>query len=215
MTTRKKQRWKQLELLPRKRKTKRGRPVTKGVVLHRVRPLLKARFPLHVTLKIRKDVGSLRTDRRWAKIQRAFRYGCDRFGMRLVEFAVLDNHIHLVVEAADKRALSRGMQGLAIRIARGINRLSQRKGKVFADRYHARPLKTLTEVRHAVEYVRRNLEKHLRRGGHDPHPGTVDDYSSMSGRALWYLDEDWYGAMCVAAPLTWFLKQTSGNRVTG
>jgi putative transposase len=164
-----------------------GRPRIKGVVLHRPRPLLKARFPLHVTLKIRKDVGSLRTDRRWRRIQRAFSYGCDRFGMRLMEFAVLDDHIHLVVEAEDKHALSRGMQGLAIRIARGINRSSQRRGKVFADRYHARPLKTLAEVRNAITYVRRN--------------------SSMSGEAMWYVDERWRSSFILAAPKTWFIKR--------
>jgi putative transposase len=192
-----------------------GRRKVRGVVLHARRPMLKARFPLHVTLKVRKEVGSLRTDHRWRRIQRAFRYGCDRFGMRLVEFSVLHDHIHLVVEAADKRALSRGMQGLAIRIARGINRLSQRRGKVFADRYHARTLKTLTEVRHAVEYVRRNVEKHERRQGRPTHPWYIDPYSSMSGEAMWYLDEDWRGAMVVAAPLTWLLKQACGPRATG
>jgi REP element-mobilizing transposase RayT len=190
-----------------------GRPKVKGVVLHALRPVVNPRHPLHITLKIRKDVGSLRTEHRWRKIQRAFRYGCDRFGMRLVEFCVLWDHIHLVVEAADKRALSRGMQGLAIRIARGINRLSQRRGKVFRDRYFARPLKTLAEVRHTVEYVRKNLEKHERRQGQPTHPWYIDPYSSMSGEAMWYLDENWRGAMVVAPPRTWLLKQTSGNRV--
>src|SRR3954451_8426116 len=75
-----------------------GRPKVKGVVLHRRRQPHKSRFPLHITLKIRREVGSLRTDRRFARIQRAFRYGKDRFGMRLVEFSVQGNHIHLIVE---------------------------------------------------------------------------------------------------------------------
>src|SRR6185369_6132293 len=126
-----------------------GRPRTKGVVLHRARPEHKARFPLHVTLKIRREVGTLRTDKRFQKIKTAFHYGCDRFGMRLVEFSVQDTHIHLLIEAKDKVALSKGMQGLTIRIARAINRVSKRRGKVFLERYFAKPLESLAEVRNA------------------------------------------------------------------
>jgi hypothetical protein len=47
--------------------------------------------------------------------------------------------IHLVVEANDKLALARGMQGFQVSAARGINRAAKRSGRVFADRYRARP----------------------------------------------------------------------------
>jgi putative transposase len=184
-----------------------GRKKVKGVVLHQRRPTIEKRHPVHVTLKLRKEVGSLRTDHRWRRIQRAFRYGCDRFGMRLVEFAVLHDHIHLVVEADDKRALSRGIQGLAIRIARGINRVSQRRGRVFADRYHARPLKTLAEVRNAIHYVRRNDEIHIRRRGGNPHPWYIDPFSSMSGEAMWYVDESWQSSFILAKPQSWLVQR--------
>ena len=110
-------------------------------------------------------MGNLRTDKRFRRIQRAFRYGCDRFGMRMIEFSVQGNHIHLIVEAKNQSALSRGMQGLAIRLAKGINRLSNRKGQIFTDRYHARILRTPTEVRNAVRYVLHNQKKHVRKAG--------------------------------------------------
>ena len=38
--------------------------------------------------------------------------GAARFGFRLVHYAVMGNHVHLIVEAPDRRALWRGMQGL-------------------------------------------------------------------------------------------------------
>ena len=38
--------------------------------------------------------------------------------MQLTHFAVLGNHLHLVVEAEDSGALARGMQGLGVRLAR-------------------------------------------------------------------------------------------------
>ena len=56
-------------------------------------------------------------------IERALSRGAERFGMRLTHHSVQGNHLHLIVEAKDARALSRGMQGLSIRVAQGMNRL--------------------------------------------------------------------------------------------
>ncbi|HET7785334.1 MAG TPA: hypothetical protein VFL36_05150 [Myxococcales bacterium] len=69
------------------------------------------------------------------------------------EFTVLGNHLHLVVEADDDAALSHGMQGLNIRIARALNRLMDRKGRVFADHYRSRLLRSPTELVGAIAYV--------------------------------------------------------------
>jgi REP-associated tyrosine transposase len=184
-----------------------GRRRTTGWVSRKARPEFPKRYPLHVTLRIRRDVGILRSDDCFAEIQRAFLGGCEKFGMRMVEFSVQADHIHLVVEADGKEALTRGMQGLTIRLARAINRALGRKGKVFADRYHARILKTPTEVRNAVEYVRHNHAKHLKKRGKMSHPWDIDPYSSMSGRAVTYMhDYDW-SALVVAAPRTWMLRR--------
>ena len=51
------------------------------------------------------------------------------------------------------------MQGLLIRIAKGLNRLWKRKGRVFGDRFHG-ALKTPREVRNALAYVLNNARKH-------------------------------------------------------
>jgi len=77
-----------------------------------------------------------------------------------VEFSVLRDHIHLIAEAQDERALARGMQGLSIRIAKALNRVMKRRGQVFADRYHARALRTPREVRNALVYVLHNTLRH-------------------------------------------------------
>jgi hypothetical protein len=61
--------------------------------------------------------------------------------MRLIHFSIQSSHIRMVVEARNARALSRGMQGLTVRIARRLNRLWGRTGAVFADRYHSRSLR--------------------------------------------------------------------------
>jgi hypothetical protein len=86
-----------------------------------------------------------------------------------VQFSVQTDHVHLIAEADDKVALSRGMSGLSIRLAHAINRVLIRKGQVFIDRYHARALSTPREVRHALVYVLLNFRKHLDRApGVDP-----------------------------------------------
>jgi putative transposase len=189
----------QLELPTRGGKRKgAGRPKTVGVVPRVKRPEFPRRFPIHVTLKIREGVGNLRTNKIFAQIQRAFFHGHERFGMRMVEFSVQANHIHLVVEAESRECLWRGMQGLNVRIAKAVNKILQRKGKFFADRYHAHVLRTLAEVRNAVNYVRNNLRKHR--------PGEkFDPYSSTCGEACWY---DW-GELVISAPRTWLLKQAT------
>jgi hypothetical protein len=70
--------------------------------------------------------------------------------------------VHLLVEADHKVALSRGASGLAIRLARRVNGVLGRRGRVWGDRYHARPLATPREVRHALVYVLMNWRKHVR-----------------------------------------------------
>jgi hypothetical protein len=52
------------------------------------------------------------------------------------------------------------MTGLAVRVARGLNRLWRRVGAVLADRFHARVLRTPREVRAALVYVLQNARKH-------------------------------------------------------
>ncbi|HSR41575.1 MAG TPA: hypothetical protein VLL48_05380, partial [Longimicrobiales bacterium] len=50
-----------------------------------------------------------------------------------------------------------------VRIARALNRLWSRTGRVFLHRYFERVLKTPREVRHALRYVFDNARHHGRR----------------------------------------------------
>jgi len=66
---------------------------------------------------------------------------------------VQDDHLHLIVEADDTQVLARGLRGLAIRVARAVNRALNRRGAVWGDRYHARALTSPRAVRNALVYV--------------------------------------------------------------
>ena len=67
-------------------------------------------------------------------LRRAFHGGKERAGFRLVQYAVQPDHVHLIVEASDKRGLANGSRALAIRIAMRLNVMLRRRGNVFADR---------------------------------------------------------------------------------
>src|SRR3954447_22120630 len=97
-----------------------GRPRRgRKCVGHGVRERVPARLPVHVALRMSEEVASLRTKRAFAVVARAFWRAQGKFGMRLTHFSVQSNHIHLIVEGVSPTA----MQGLGIRIAKGINRL--------------------------------------------------------------------------------------------
>lgn len=88
---------------------------------------------------------------------------------QVVHHSIQSNHLHLIVEAADRAALSGGMRGLLIRIARALNRLWGRAGSVFADRFHEHELRSPRQVRNALVYVLQNLRKHgIHLDGPDP-----------------------------------------------
>ena len=67
------------------------------------------------------------------------------------------------------------MNGLGVRVAKGLNRVMGRSGKVLDERYHGHILRTPTEVRNArVRILTTNAERHfgvegrrirMRRGG--------------------------------------------------
>lgn len=112
---------------------------------------------------------SLRSKRAVRVLRACFEAGAERFGFRLIEYSIQRDHLHLIVEADSTRALSRGIQGLKIRIARGLNKLWNLTGPRFPDRYHAHVLRALREVRNALHYVLNNARHHgLRIAGIDP-----------------------------------------------
>jgi len=139
-----------------------GRKLTPGrrpSVPHRARPSHDAAHPVHVTLRAGVAVRCLRSPRAFPAVRRALA-ASSTGAFRIVHFSVQDDHLHLIVEAEDARVLSRGVRGLAIRIARAVNRVLRRRGSLWSGRYHARALTTPREVRHALVYVLTNRGKH-------------------------------------------------------
>jgi hypothetical protein len=129
-------------------------------VAHRARARLSNRVPVHVTLRIVDELPSLRSERAHPVVREALKRGSDRLGFRIVHYSAQTNHLHLVCEAEDERALARGLKGLGVRLARALNRLWGRVGALLADRYHVHALATALEVRNALAYVLVNARRH-------------------------------------------------------
>jgi putative transposase len=138
------------------------------MVSHVQRPWFETVTPAHVTLRIANDIPSLRSSRRFAAIKACFvKAQQQKSGLRLVEFTVLSNHLHLIVEADTSRDLSRGLQGLCVRLARALNQALKRHGRVFADHFHSELLRSPTQLVNAIRYVLGNAEHHHGERGAD------------------------------------------------
>jgi REP element-mobilizing transposase RayT len=166
-----------------------------------------------VTLRVHRDVPNLRRRAFLPVLTDALRAGNERFGLRLCQYVVLGNHLHLIVEAADARALARGVQGLSIRLARRLNRAAHRRGRFFADRYHARALRTPTEVHRALAYVLLNQRKHAAERSSAAPPRGLDAFSS----GAWFDGWDRPAPRSaddapVVAPRVWLLTTGWGMR---
>jgi REP element-mobilizing transposase RayT len=149
-------------------------------------------------------------------------------GLRVVHFAILSNHIHLILETSESN-LRRPLQSFGISFAKRMNSLMNRAGAVLLDRYHLHILKTPTETRRALAYVLTNEAKHRMernpREGHlkfAPIAVSLDPFSSafrfrewktlMGNRVQFQISswseafiEEWYDEILSEAR-TWLLK---------
>jgi len=180
-------------------------------VRHRPRERIYAHVPVHVTIRLRHGLPSIRQPRFVRRFRTSLSEACVQHGFRVVEYSIQRDHVHLLIEAQSNRSIACGMKSVGARIGKLANRLFARRGAVLDGRYHVRPLRTPLQVRHALRYV---LLNHRHHGGSRCRPSrsgipTADPASS--GR--WF--DGWCVAvvppditeMCeVASARTWLLK---------
>ena len=189
---------------------------------HKRRRAFKASTPLHVVLRASAAVGTLRR----RKIYRAIRWATVVVGkyedVRIVHLSIQRTHVHLLVEAANKTALARGMKAFQISAAKLINAVvsvrgaRRRRGQVFTDRYHAELIESPRQARRALAYVLNNWRKHREDRGERARRWLVDPFSSGISFGGWKELEHalvmWrppatYDPMIVWLPRTWLLRE--------
>ena len=124
---------------------------------HKERPFLNARYPVHITLRVVREVGNLRRRCVYQAIREATLTTALRENFRIVQLSIQRTHVHLLVEAKDKAALAAGMQGFQISAAKHLNAAiskgrsgPRRRGVVFPDRYHAEIITSPRQDRKSV-----------------------------------------------------------------
>jgi REP element-mobilizing transposase RayT len=206
------------------KRARRGEP-------HKPRPLGKARFPRHTVLRVVPAVGNLRKRHLYSALRlatiavalRELAYDDVNGAFRIVHISIQKTHIHMLVEADNKLAMSRGMQSFMISAAKHINRAvsdktklaTRRRGAVFADRYHQEIIETPRQARHALSYVLNNWRKH----GEDRRAGRetwlVDPFSTgwhfmgwreRADAIVHWRHRDTYDPLIVYFPKTWLLS---------
>ena len=180
-------------------------------VRHRVRrDFAGARHPLHVTIRILEEVGNVRRMDVAKWVRQTLRRSGHKPFFRIIHFTIQDNHLHVICEADDRKALGRGLQGFNSLLARRINQVKGRRGQCLADRYHVEILDNPTKVRNALSYVLNNWRRHRC----DTKRFAIDLFSSgryfvpwieaghVRGRPAW---DD--GQNPCAPPRTWMLRE--------
>jgi REP element-mobilizing transposase RayT len=188
---------------------------------HKKRPKISRHQALHVVLRVMPEVGSMRRRKLYTAIRDASVVAALRERIRIVHISIQRTHVHMLVEAETKLALSRGMQGFQISAARNINtvlgpdKYRRRRGRVFADRYHLKVITSPRQARHVLQYVLNNWRKHEedRRGLSST--WLVDPFSSGCSFPDWLELEDkammWplratYDPLVVRRPKSWLLR---------
>lgn len=74
----------------------------------------------------------------------------------VLDFVVMDNHIHLILDPGSQSGLSAIMKRILGVFALRYNRAFESWGHVWGDRYFARPIDGLAALQTTIEYVDRN-----------------------------------------------------------
>jgi len=152
-----------------------GRPNLSGTVNHMKRSQVSLKTPLHINMKLKERLPSLRRKELFREFKKSVELAKAQ-GFYVIHFSVQRDHIHLFAEAENNKTLGLGMRSLAGRFAKSVrqhvylrSKMSQvgesscpKKGSVFKGRYHLHVLKTPKETRNALEYVLLNQSKHLK-----------------------------------------------------
>ncbi len=153
---------------PRKIRHRLGRPPKLGGAgeSHAKRRAFRLGAPIHVVVRVAPAIRQLRKHKTYSALREALLVAARRDNFRVVHISIQRQHVHLLVEAADRPALTRGMQSFEISAAKRLNAAitepgqPRRRGSVFLDRYHAQVIESPKQARHCLAYVLNNWRHH-------------------------------------------------------
>ncbi len=181
---------------------KLGRPVTTHTGARERRSEFHNTRVVHLTLRMREGLPNLRT-RKGAQIVKRAILGAQSRGLRVIHFAVLSNHIHLICEALSLNVLMNSMKSLTSRLGIYIRRwvreqephsqrlevLDQSGLGLFRGRYNLQTITTPTQMKQALKYVLLNPAKHFKKAPYlDLFTSAVvfEDWEKLIGQKLFF-----------------------------
>lgn len=187
---------------------------------HKTREVFKKCEPIHVTIRVAKDIASLRGFEAYQAVREAMVTTYARNIIRIIHLSIQGTHIHLLIESANRTTLARGMQGFEIAAAKRLNaavskrRRTKRRGMVFTDRYHAVIIRSPRQARSCLAYVLNNWRRHGEHKARYAAAWSVDPFSTAPS-FVGFKDIDassiaWpktYRPLPTAAARTWLLKE--------
>jgi putative transposase len=136
-----------------------GRKNRTSTVNHMKREKVEAKFPIHITIKLKKGVVSLRGPKMVAAFKASLQKAKKR-GLKVIHFALETNHAHLFAESDGNHQLRSGMASFGSCFGKAARRVTGGKGSVFQGRYHLQVLKSPRQTKNAMAYVLLNHSKH-------------------------------------------------------
>jgi putative transposase len=80
-----------------------------------------------------------------------------RFGLRILNYVVTSNHIHLLVVDSGPKVIPKSFQLIAGRTAQEFNQRKKRKGAFWEDRYHATAVEQNEHLIRCLVYIDLNM----------------------------------------------------------
>lgn len=135
-----------------------GRKNRTSTVNHMKREKVEAKYPVHITIKLKKGVASLRGPKMVAAFKSSLQKAKKR-GLKVIHYAIESNHAHFFAESESNRAIRSGMASFGSSFGKSVRRVSGGKGSVFNGRYHLTVLKSPRQTKNAMAYVLLNHSK--------------------------------------------------------
>ena len=76
--------------------------------------------------------------------------------MNIIAYCIMDNHVHMILNTEKKEEMSRFMKQINTTYAQFYNKVKDRVGYVFRDRYLSKPIFSELQLQRCIVYIHKN-----------------------------------------------------------
>lgn len=154
-----------------------GRPLKanrKGLP-HLARPLIEKTSAVHVSWQLKETLITLNISTKdFFELFRLAVMTAKKKGLKIIHYSIMENHLHLIVEAQSSEELSRSLQSFALSLSKLVkNRFNGSLANLWNDRYFMQLLLSQREIKTALQVVLKNPQTKLKK------TTAFDKYSSI------------------------------------